>query len=256
MSEKHLKNEITNFLGSLGAFKIGVADPHAGFAHALKGCHPLDVMENCRSIVVYAFNIGLDFYTALDYESNNIRIGHLYRDWTGLQLITFLRKKGYDATEVPREHLDQKNKIASMSFKLAAYEAGLGVFGRPSIIITPEYGPRVNIGVVLTNAALESDKLMENFRPCEQCSVCVKICPVNAIKADLPAPTGFQRKKCVSFVDWVKEETNGKIKLCGCCYDRCPAGKLIRKTLEVKKWATLGGLTAEDREELVSRFAN
>jgi len=256
MSEKHLKNEITDFLRSLGAFKIGVADPHVGFAHALKGCHPSDVMGDCRSVIAYAFNIGLDYYTALDYESNNIRIGHLYRDWTRLQLITFLRRKGYDATEVPREHVDEKNKIAALSFKLAAYEAGLGVFGRPSIIITPEYGPRVNIGVVLTDAALESDKLMENFRPCEHCSVCAKICPVSAIKPDLPPPTGFKREKCVSFVDWVKEKTDGKVKLCGCCYDRCPAGKLVRKTLEVKKWATLSDLTAEDREELVSRFAN
>ena len=111
MSEKRLKSKVAHFLRSLGAFKIGVADPHAGFAHALKGCHPLDVMNNCRSIIAYALNIGLDYYTALDYESNNIRIGHLYRDWTGLQLITFLRKKGYDATEVPREHMTKRTKL-------------------------------------------------------------------------------------------------------------------------------------------------
>ena len=79
-------------------------------------------MNNCCSVIVYAFNIGLDYYTALDYEHNNIRLRHLYRDWTGLQLITFLRRKGHDATEAPREFLDERNKIARMSFKLAAYE--------------------------------------------------------------------------------------------------------------------------------------
>ena len=31
---------------------------------------------------------------------------------------------------------------------------GLGVYGRQSLIITPEYGPRVNFGVVLTDASI------------------------------------------------------------------------------------------------------
>jgi epoxyqueuosine reductase QueG len=254
MSEKQLKNEIANFLKSLGAFKVGIADPQKGFTHASDGCRPRDVMNNCRSVIVYTFNIGLDYYTALDYEHNNIRLGHLYRDWTGLQLITFLRKKGYDATEVPRKHVDEKNKIAPMSFKLAAYEAGIGVFGRPSIIITPEYGPRVNLGVVLTDAVLEPNKRMKDFNPCGDCNVCIKACPMNAIRSDMPPPTGFDRKKCVSFVDWVKEKTNEEVKLCGCCYNQCPAGKLVQKTLKIKKWTTLDDLTAKDRQKFATEF--
>jgi len=253
MNEHQLKEEITDFLKKLGAFKIGIADPNKGFAHALEGCHPKDVMNNCRSVIVYAFNIGLDYYTALDYEHNNIRIGHLYRDWTGLQLITFLRKKGYDATEVPR-HVDGENKIAPMSFKLAAYEAGIGVFGRPSTIITPEYGPRANLGVILTNAVLEPDERIEGFNPCESCSICMKVCPVNAIRDDMPPPTGFDRKKCVHFIDWLREKTNNEVKLCGYCFNKCPTGKLVKRTLEIKKWTTLDDLPAKDRAKLASGF--
>jgi epoxyqueuosine reductase QueG len=191
MSEEHLKPEIDDFLRNLGAFRVGFADLKTGFEQAFKGCHPRDVMSDCGSVIVYAFNIGLDYYKALDYEHNNIRLGHLYRDWTGLQLITFLRKKGYDATEVPREHADKKNKIARLSFKLAAYEAGIGVFGKPNIIITPEYGPRTNLGVVLTDAVLKPSGRMQSFSPCQNCDTCVRVCPVNAITGDKPPQLGL-----------------------------------------------------------------
>jgi epoxyqueuosine reductase QueG len=253
MNEIKLKKEITKFLEHLGAFTARIADP-IKFAHAPKGCHPLDIMDDCRSVIVFAFNIGLDYYTALVYEHNNIRLGHLYRDWTSLQLITFLRKKGCNAIEVPREFIDEKNRIAPLSFKLAAYEAGIGVFGRPNIIITPEYGPRVNLGVVLTDAFLTPNGLMENFNPCEKCIVCVKVCPVNAIKSNMSPPTGFDRKRCIGFIDWLKEKTNERVKLCGYCFNLCPVGKVVKKTVRIKRWATLTELKAEDRIKLVTEF--
>jgi epoxyqueuosine reductase len=255
MSKEKLKNEVNGFLKNLGAFKVGVADPQKGFSEAYDGCHPKDIMKSCRSVIVYAFNIGLDYYAALDYEHNNIRLGHLYRDWTGLQLTAFLRKKGFVAVEVPRELADRKNKIALLSFKLAAYEAGIGVFGRPSIILTPEYGPRVNLGVVLTDAVLKPDGRVENFSPCEHCTVCAKYCPVNAIRSDVEPPKGFDRSRCVKFVDWIKEKTGNHVKLCGICFNKCPAGEVVHRTLAIGKWTTLDDLKAEDRKTLVAQFA-
>ena len=254
MNKKELKEEIIDFLKNLGAFKIGIADPDTKFHRAIVGCHPKDIMSNCHSVIVYAFNIGLDYYMALDYEHNNIRLGHLYRDWTALQLITFLRKTGYDATAVSREYADEKNRIARMSFKLAAYEAGIGVFGRPSIIIMPEYGPRVNLGVVLTDAVLEPDGRMKGFNPCEGCNVCTEVCPINAIRNDMPPPKGFDRKECINFVNWLKEKTSGELRLCGCCFNVCPTGKVVRKTLEVKKWQTLDDLTTKSKKKLANEF--
>jgi epoxyqueuosine reductase len=254
MGGQLLKEQVNDFIQNLGAFKVGVADPQMGFTKALEGCHPRNVMSSCRSVIVYAFNIGLDYYTALDYEHNDIRLGHLYRDWTGLQLITFLRKKGYDAREAPRGHVDEKNKIAPISFKLAAYEAGIGVFGRPSMIITPEFGPRINLGVVLTDATLKPDQRKENFNPCQNCNSCITACPVNAIESKLPPPTGFDRKKCVCLVDWIRERTNGQVKLCGRCFSVCPSGKVIRKTLAIKKWTTLDSMEGALKRRLVDEF--
>jgi len=233
---------------------VGVADPRKGFEKVLKGCHPLDLMKDCRSVVVFALNIGLDYYLSMDYQHNNIRLGHLYRDWTGLQLISFLRRKGYDAMEVPLGFIDEDNKIAYMSFKVAAYEAGIGVFGRPGIIITPEYGPRVNLGVVLTDAKLKPDERMTNFNPCKNCTDCVELCPVEAIREDSPPPSGFQRDRCVKFVDWLRKETKDEVKACGYCYDSCPAGKLVKKTIKITRWKTPKNVNADLRRRLISSY--
>jgi epoxyqueuosine reductase QueG len=254
MSGKNIRREVDDFIINLGAFAVGVADPYRGFANALKGCHPNDVMAGCRSVIVYAFNIGLDYYRALDCGRGNLRLGHLYRDWVGFQLTAFLKQRGYEVAEVPKELADEKKKIARMSLKLAAYEAGIGVFGRPSIIVTPDYGPRANLGVVLTDALMMSDGRMEGFDPCKDCSVCIGACPVNAIKADMPPPTGFDRQKCIGFVDWLREKTNDKVKLCGCCFNKCKAGKLVKKSLKTVRWTTFDDLDLSDRKRLLNQF--
>lgn len=242
------------FLKGLGVLAVGVADLDRGFDRALEGCHPKDVMKDACSVIVFALNIGLDYYTAVDYAGQSIRVGHLYRDWVCSRLVGFLRGQGWDAMEVPRGYIDPKNRIAHFSFKLAAYEAGLGVYGRSSLLLTPEYGPRVNFGVVLTEAALQPDDRMKGFEPCENCQACTKMCPIRVIEPDLPPPTGFDRARCVRFINCIKEATEGEVMLCGYCYNHCPAGQLVKRTLSIAPWKTLLEMKEQERERLVGEF--
>lgn len=246
-------NELEGFLEKFGVFKMAVANPKQGFEMAKKGWHPTDVMKNCNSVIVFAFHAGLDYYTTLDYFQKGdaeSRVLHIYRDWVSYQLANYLEDRGYEAV-VPHGLKDEKEKIASLSFKLAAYEAGIGVFGRPSIIITPEYGPRVNLGVVLTNASLKPDKPMKDFNPCQKCDTCIRLCPINAIDRKLPPPKGFDRSQCVQFVYKVREKTNRRTMLCGYCYNYCPVGKTSKKTFHLGKWRTLLDLNKKERTELL-----
>jgi epoxyqueuosine reductase QueG len=254
MIDEALTEKVKELVKDLGAFRVGIVDPKKSFSRALEGYHPQDIMSTCKSVIVYAFNVGLDYYKDLHFESSNIRLGHLYRDWTTLELINYLRKKGYDATAVPRALVDEKNMVAAMSLKLAAYEAGIGMFGRPSIIVTPEFGPRVNLGAVLTDARLRADEKMKDFNPCQECDVCANVCPVKAIRIDRIPPTGFDRRKCVDFIDWIRKKTGEKVKLCGFCFNRCPAGRMVTKTMAIKKWVTLDDLNDEKKTRIVSRF--
>jgi epoxyqueuosine reductase QueG len=223
---------------------------------ARNGCHPRDIMKNCNSVVVFALHVGLDYYTSFDYcQTGDVesRVLNIYRDWISYNLANFLRNKGYD-TVVPHGFKDEKEKLARLSFKLAAYEAGLGVFGRPSILITPEYGPKVNFGVVLTDASIAPDKPLENFSPCQKCDSCARVCPVNAISNELPPPKGFDRNRCVQFVYQVREKTKREIMLCGFCYNRCPMGGVLKKTFHLSKWRTLHDLGEQETRKLLQRL--
>lgn len=226
-----MKSEVASFLANFGVFKVGVADPRHGFAKALKGCHPRNVMENCNSVIVFALHVGLDYYATLDcYQKGNVesRIFNIYRDWVSLCLANFLIDRGYK-TIVPHGFKDPKSKVARLSFKLAAYEAGLGVFGRQGIIITSEYGPRVNFGVVLTDAYIKPDTPLEDFNPCKECDTCARLCPVKAIDKEKPPPTGFNRRLCLEFIDKIHEKTKAELRFCGYCYNYCPTGEIKRK---------------------------
>jgi len=37
-----------------GAYDVRIADPRKGFEHALPGRHPLELMANCKSVIVFA----------------------------------------------------------------------------------------------------------------------------------------------------------------------------------------------------------
>ena len=248
-----MRNELEEFLKKLGVFKMGVADPKQGFRMAKSGCHPKNVMKTCNSVAVFALHVGLDYYAALEYcQEGNVesRVLNIYRDWVSFQLFNFLKEMGHDAV-VPHSFKDEKDKIARLSFKLVAYEAGLGVFGRPSILITPEYGPRVNLGVVLTDASIKPDEPLEDFNPCQGCDTCARLCPINAINQKLMPPKGFDRSRCVEFVDQIREKTKRKVMLCGYCYNFCPVGEISQKTFRLSKWKTLLDLNKHQRNRLL-----
>ncbi|MFO7881491.1 MAG: reductive dehalogenase domain-containing protein [Kosmotogaceae bacterium] len=139
----------------------------------------------------------------------------------GMQLAYFIKELGYNA----RVHID-KNYLVLVS--LVAYDAGLGVFGRSGLLITPDFGPAVRIGVVTTDLPLIPDEKpsyrIENF--CSKCRICSSTCPGRAIPSgEKKLVNGDLRwqidhEKCYEF--WRKIGTD-----CGICMKNCPFGNGI-----------------------------
>ena len=66
------------------------------------------------------------------------------------------------------------------NFRLAAVAAGLGEIGVSKMLLTPEFGPRQRLALLITDAPLKADPLFDG-KICDKCMKCVKECPVNAI---------------------------------------------------------------------------
>jgi epoxyqueuosine reductase len=106
-----------------------------------------------------------------------------------LKLVYFLEEHGHAALTVPPVHTDPRlydrggDTRGPLSLPHAAVEAGLGTLGLNLMLLTPEYGPRVLLGAVLTSAELEPDEpLREPLCLGESCGRCLLACPGDAIR--------------------------------------------------------------------------
>jgi hypothetical protein len=62
------------------------------------------------------------------------------------------------------------------NLRIAAFAAGLGELGWSRLLLTPEFGPRQRVMMVLTDAELEPDPLYAGPPLCDRCMLCVKGC--------------------------------------------------------------------------------
>ena len=94
--------------------------------------------------------------------------------------------------------------------------AGLGWIGRSGLLVTPQYGSRVRLVTVLTDAPLPADKLMEFS--CGKCAACVKVCPAKAIHGK---PEAFDLAACYAkLTEFTRIQYVGQ-HICGVCVKAC-----------------------------------
>lgn len=96
-----------------------------------------------------------------------------------------LEAEGHPSFVTAAQETDWDLKKASygrLSTRHLGIEAGLGTFGLEVNILTPEFGPRVYLTGILTEAELEPDEIMtEQVCIGESCSRCLYACPSDAV---------------------------------------------------------------------------
>lgn len=112
--------------------------------------------------------------------------------------------------------LHSRHLTPYLSYKYAAQAAGLGGFGKSTLIVTREFGPRVRFACCLTEAELEPTPVSQPHK-CGKCQLCIEGCPVKAI-----APVeGSDRYRVERFMC----NTFRAGSYCSECMRLCPAGR-------------------------------
>jgi epoxyqueuosine reductase len=231
MSASGGKDELAKRLRSsskkLGADMLGIADANGFSLETYKGGRPQDIMPDCRAVLIVGVPIlkgtlgplpkGRPEYT------NSLLAATVTLRYVSFDLARQLERAGFRATIVPAEgsefgywYVDKKTLRADVSLRYAAYLAGLGSYGLSNNLITEEFGPRVRLMGIVTDAPLPSTG--DGRRPlvsekCKDCLKCVEACPAGALTAE----GEVHRERCR---EYMFTELAGL--RCGLCIKACP----------------------------------
>lgn len=212
--------EVKEIMLSLGADLCGIASVDR-FDDAPQGYHPLDVLPTCKSVISFACRfpagtLACNTPTIYTRVRNSITPK---MDAIALDFCIEMEKNGILAVPIPTNESEWDSNTGRwrsvISQKHAAQAAGLGTIGRHSLLITPQFGSMVWLGAVLTDIELEADEM--KARICNDCNLCVEVCPVNAL-----ADTDLAQQTCWDYAFGDDEEKQAWRISCHKCRDICP----------------------------------
>lgn len=206
-----LTRKVKDYTKSLGADLVGVAS-----VESLWERHQKDIEESfpqAKNIIVFGIRHARAAITSDNLRFNQFNAHHTfaYIGTVTHHLVNFLDEEGYGAAGVTPSipvsvEKGKSGYVGDISFRHAAVEAGLGHLGIHRLVITPEFGPRVRFGIVLSDAPLEPGKTYSGKNYCYNCKACIEACPVGAISKE-----GVEVFKCAP--NYAKHGWSGTFRL-------------------------------------------
>jgi epoxyqueuosine reductase QueG len=187
-----------------------------------------DYMEGAKSLII----LGVQVWDSLFDMVIKVGEEHEYPDeWRGRyyarRMMRHLGKLGY-RTELEPELLSKKRM---------AHMAGLGSFGKQTLIVNPEFGPWIRLRSILTDAQLVPTGPVVADQ-CADCDECIEACPTGAL-----SPYKVDPDKCLLGMTWEARNspelhdiymehspdlTENTWLMCNTCQKACPIGHDLR----------------------------
>jgi epoxyqueuosine reductase len=200
------------------------ADMRFTMARPEVSCHPETLVPGARTVISAAL-----CYYAED-EPLQPGEGRLPR-YTWFDAYAELREKldalgrriggEYRVLVDENDHVDREG----------AARAGVGFYGKNTLLITRRYGSWVVLGTLVTDAEIEATPRLE--LDCGSCTLCIDACPTDA----LDEPGVLDSTRCLSY--WTqapapipedyREELGAQVYGCDICQDVCPWNRGIEK---------------------------
>jgi epoxyqueuosine reductase len=148
----------------------------------------------------------------------------------------------YDGYAVLRERLDELGRRLGGEYRVlvdanqhvdreAAARAGVGFYGKNTMLITRKHGSWVVLGTLVTTAEVDATQPLD--LDCGSCTLCIDACPTGA----LDDPGVVDSTKCLSY--WTqapapipedyRAELGAQVYGCDICQDVCPWNRGVEK---------------------------
>ena len=230
------EDEVTSILNRAGVEFFSFVDANSYDELATPGHRVSDLLSVARSALVYILPVSRDVvekfprsYSGESYEryvEEKISTARRLRE-IGRLLVNRFRESRFDATLVPA---GSKQYMGPVSLRHLGYYAGLGIFGRSSLLLNPVHGPCFRIGAVVTSYRPSGfGNVIDLGTACEDCNECIANCPAGALGVPRTGEKyRFSAQKCHEYfckmrgIGLVIENANVN---CGLCRQVCPIGK-------------------------------
>ncbi|MBY9003425.1 MAG: epoxyqueuosine reductase [Candidatus Lokiarchaeota archaeon] len=261
--QKLSTTNVVTYMKSVGIEIIGVSPIEPLLTDSRYQKNIERICPNAKCVIVFANTFPQSILDACPENARPARftLETLYAEGAeiSVKLSRFLEKNGYRGVIIPAYlPVEMSYKTlglkGDLNLKLAAVEAGLGSRGISDLLITPNYGPRVRLFGVITDADLKPTlKNEKNY--CTNCKMCIEACPSGAISESgcnptLCAPYSMKSglPQIIRFIKELEKETSrkelfkklsglemwnfwqalsqGSYYECFMCIQSCPVGKI------------------------------
>jgi len=232
------------------------ADMRFTMAQPQVSCHPESLLEGARTVVSAALCYWVPGPDPGPGEGRLPR--YAWRDHYA-ELRERLTELGEGLGGAYRVLVDANQHVD----REGAVRAGIGFYGKNTMLITREHGSWVVIGTLVTDVEIEPTPQLE--LDCGRCRLCIDACPTGA----LDEPGVLDATRCLSY--WTqapaaipedyREELGSSVYGCDICQDVCPWNRGIERrrageplpagaepVVGLLEWLQL------DDEELVRRY--